>query len=125
VKKKKSKIRKILIVDDDEILLKALDEILSNKNYETKTVNRVDLAIDSLAMEIPNLILLDLVMPQKYGTELLKVIKKDDDLKNIPVILISSSQNIEESANEYGANSYLEKPFAIDDLYKMIKFYIS
>ena len=73
--------------------------------------------------EMPGLILLDLNMPGIDGHQVLQIIKTDDELKKIPVIILTTSGNerdINDSFDE-GANSYVQKPIGFDELLKAVK----
>ena len=72
----------------------------------------------------PDLILLDLNLPKKNGLELLKEIKGDDDLKRIPVVVLTISSNEEDLLKAYNlhANSFINKPLDIKEFYIIIEF---
>ena len=113
----------ILLVEDDEndveLILMALEKSGINKNITTinDSVEIIEYLndagnSDNGPIHLPDLIILDLKMPKLSGLELLKEIKSCDQLKNIPVVIISSS-NYEkdiEMAYRLGANSYVVKP---------------
>ncbi len=111
----------ILLVedDDDDVLLttKALanDRILNNVNRVQDGVEALEYLRreGSFADAVrPDLILLDLNMPRKDGRQVLQEIKEDDDLKRIPVVVLTTSDNEADVASsyDYRANSYVTKP---------------
>ena len=116
----KTKNKKILVVDDDETILGVLDIVLRDFGYKTLLASEVESAIEMVNDQEPDLILLDLIMPKKDGTELLKIVKTGSDLSKIPVVLISSSHKLKEVARDYKADAFIEKPFDIEKLYKII-----
>ena len=71
----------------------------------------------------PDLIFLDLNMPKKNGMEVLEEIKSDNDLKRIPVIIMTTSSNKEDVIRTYNlhVNSYVTKPLELDELFKMVR----
>lgn len=71
----------------------------------------------------PNIILLDLNLPRVGGLEILSILKKDDDLKSIPVIILSSSESDRDIVESYKlyANSYISKPIDYDQFEQIIK----
>lgn len=71
----------------------------------------------------PHLIILDLNLPKKNGSEVLKEIKEDDDLKKIPVVILTTSNDSEDIRESYKncANSYLTKPVGLDDFFNVCK----
>jgi CheY-like chemotaxis protein len=72
---------------------------------------------------VPDLILLDIKLPKKNGIEVLEIIKKDDKLKNIPTIMLTTSKNEEEVVKSYhfGANSFITKPVSFKDFMAAMK----
>ncbi|MCK4664587.1 MAG: response regulator [Bacteroidales bacterium] len=108
----------ILIVDDDHKSLQVLGSILKQDNY------KVDFALDGiealnwLKREKFDLILLDIVMPRLNGFEVCERIKKDPNTKNIPIIFITSKDDIESTVQGFklGAVDYITKPFNTDEL---------
>ena len=80
----------ILVVEDDKFLLSAYKMKLSKENFEVETVLDGEEAILKLETFIPDIILLDLIMPKKDGFEVLKIIKSQDKWKTIPVIITSN-----------------------------------
>lgn len=103
--------QKILFVEDEPTLQKTLSLALTQEGYDIQNALDGEIGL-KLAREIkPDLILLDLILPKMDGFEVLEELKKDDDLKDIPVIVLTnleSSQDIER-ALALGANTYLVK----------------
>lgn len=116
--------KSIFIIDDDELVLGLLDIVLSEYGYTIYSTDDGDLALQRIRSNPPDLILLDLVMPKKDGTELLKEIKADKTLKTIPTILISSSQKIETIAKQYHVD-FIEKPFDLQNLHTYIQKHLA
>jgi len=75
-------------------------------------------------VDLPDLILLDLNLPKKNGLEVLKEIKEDEDLKRIPVVVLTISSNEEDLIKAYNlhANSYINKPLDIREFYTIVEF---
>ncbi|MFQ5709139.1 MAG: response regulator [bacterium] len=125
---------KILLAEDDEGHAVLIQEALS----ENGLLNQIDRvkdgqeALDYLygrngfasngTLSKPDIILLDINMPKVDGFEVLETIKQDDDLKNIPVIMLTTTDNQREIDRSYklGANSYITKPVAFDDFIEKI-----
>ena len=109
----KWKKKKILIVDDSPESIEVLGNALP-KNYMRQIALNGDRALKLLAAseELPDLILLDVIMPEMDGYEFCKELKKDDKLKNIPVIFLSSLSNTNDKimAFQNGAVDYIQKP---------------
>jgi len=118
---------KILVVEDDFFLIKIFQTKLSEIGYEVKVAADGVLALDILKKFIPDIILLDLVMPRKDGFEVLEDLHKDSKLKKIPVIVLTNlgQESDIERVKKYGVKDYLVKSdVPIQDVVKKIKQYI-
>lgn len=114
--------RKILAVDDDSDILEVLQFILEDSGYEVETLSDGHFLFEKIQENMPDLILLDIMLGSLDGRELCKSVKAKAETHDIPVILISASHNVTSSLNQKGApDAFLAKPFDIDDLLKMIK----
>jgi CheY-like chemotaxis protein len=110
--------KRILIVDDSNTNVVLLEAVLNNRGYDIRTSMSVKEAYGILADEPPELILLDLLMPQISGYQFLDQIKSDEKTKHIPVIIISAvtdALNIKKTL-DMGALDYIEKPVDIKEL---------
>lgn len=103
----------ILIADDSPSIRKFVSFALTMKGYKIIPVSDGMEALEKLPKEKVNLVITDLNMPNLDGFELIKAIRSNEDLKEIPIIILSSLAGSEEIRRgmEYGANSYLIKPF--------------
>ena len=115
---------KIIIAEDDQFILKAMTTKLSKEGYEVKiAVDGVQL-MDILKSYIPDLIILDLLMPKKDGFEVLKEVKGVQRLKNIPILIASNlgQENDIQQVLALGATDYLIKSeFTLESLVQKIK----
>ncbi len=103
----------ILIIDDSLTMQKLNEKALRELGYKDLLIcNSAKCSLDILKDNKPSLILLDWHMPEMNGLELLKILKSTDDLKNIPVIMLTIEDDIKNvsSAIENGAEGYLLKP---------------
>ena len=107
--------KKILFVDDTDSYLFLLDEILSGE-YETLSSLDGEDGLEMAKLAKPDLIFLDLFMPGMSGYEVLSALKADDELKHIPVILMSAEEQVESEiqGDTLGSAGYLQKPFGPD-----------
>jgi len=118
--------KKILVIDDEESLLKMTLLRLNKIGYEA--IGGVDgqEALDLARQKMPDLILLDVLLPKMNGDKVAKILKKDEDLKHIPIILISAAvETLAAWALESGADGYLFKPFETENLIGMIEKHTS
>jgi CheY-like chemotaxis protein len=113
---------KILVADDDPAILDAVKMMLEFCDYEVETLadGRV---ISKLDKQKPQLVLLDIWMSGTDGREVCKKLKSRAETKDIPVILISASRDIEKSTKEAGANDFIAKPFEMNELLNKIEKY--
>jgi two-component system phosphate regulon response regulator PhoB len=86
--------KKILIIDDDPDALTYLSTVLQDHHYETITASDGDEGLKKLQEIVPDLILLDLMMPKKSGVKFLNEIKLNEALKHIPIIVESGASNV-------------------------------
>ena len=116
--------KKILLVDDDEIQLTTAELFLKNE-YEVVKMKSGKEALDYLSENkfVPNLILLDIIMPEMNGWEVLKKIKSMDFLKNVPVVFLTSVEEEldKKQAFKMGVADYITKPFNMTYLKSRIK----
>jgi CheY-like chemotaxis protein len=114
--------KKILVADDDPAILDAIKMILEFEGYEVETTTDGEI-IYKMQKEFPSLLLLDIWMSGKDGREICRFLKKDPLKKKIPIIMISASRDVMQSAKEAGADDFIEKPFEIEDLLLKVKKY--
>ncbi|MDB5120795.1 MAG: response regulator [Sphingobacteriales bacterium] len=107
-------IKHILVVEDDENIREVLEYILNDSGYEVKSTSTAREFFHKIEASNPDLIILDINLPDGDGRELCKAIKSNVRTKNIPVIMMSASLNISEILKESGANDFIPKPFNID-----------
>ena len=88
--------KKILVVEDERIVADLLERKLTQQGYLVYVVGDGETAVRSIREKRPDLVLLDMILPKKQGLEVLAEIKKDDILKEIPVIIVSNSGDQEE-----------------------------
>jgi DNA-binding response OmpR family regulator len=103
--------KKILFVEDEPHLQKEVGEILTQEGFEVLSALDGEEGLELIKKEKPDLILLDLILPKKDGFEVLKEMKEDEDLKNIPVIVLTNLEGMGdvEKAMSLGATTYLVK----------------
>lgn len=115
---------KILVVEDDKLMLKAIVHNLKNKGYETLTAEDGFRALDIIQRDKVDLIISDIMMPNISGLELLNLLKQFY-YNNIPVILVSSLDkgDIILRSLGLGANDFVTKPIDFDKLFSLIEKY--
>ncbi len=112
---------KILVVDDDQDILKVVEIVLSMNNFKVETISKWEHIYNSIRSFSPDLILLDVALGSADGREICKQIKKSDDTKHIPVILFSAHYDLVNNIQEYMANGLVTKPFETSYLLETIR----
>lgn len=104
--------KNIVAVDDSSLILMTVEKILSEQGYEVKGFSKEMRALKYLKENVPDLIILDVEMPEMDGFEMLKMIKEREELKDVPVIFLTSNNGQEEVLNAIngGARDYIIKP---------------
>src|SRR5471030_3258883 len=113
--------KKILIVDDNELIVEVMTYILVNKGYEVMALHNGDEVFNNVKTNHPDLIILDDTLPGMGGREICQLLKLNRSTKNLPVIMCSGNDTIDESLQQKGApNDVLHKPFDVDALVIMV-----
>lgn len=109
---------KIMIIDDNETNVKLLDLVLTKAGFKTDTIVNPKFAFDIIKESQPALILLDINMPEINGLKLCKMLKKDTETKDIPIIFVSSISDVQYIAGglAIGAVDYIKKPIRPDEV---------
>lgn len=105
--------KKILIVEDEESLLKLESILLTTKGYLVQGVTTGLAALEAIEEEVPDLVLLDVMLPKMDGFEVCSRIKQNPDTQDIPVVLLTAKKTPEDIARgqAVGADHYITKPF--------------
>ena len=114
------RLKKVMIVDDDPGILDSLGIMLEFEGYEVSTIINGDTLLN-IENELPDLLLLDIWMSGIDGRDICKQLKQKETTNKIPVVMISASKDIEQSAIEAGADDFLAKPFEMDHLLEKIE----
>ena len=119
---------RILVADDESDIRNLTKIILENNGYQVSLATNGVEALQKAQDELPDLILLDVVMPDKSGWEVCKILKSKGKTKHIPIIISTvlsvTFGNNERYAEEARANAYLPKPFNKEELLTKIKKYL-
>ena len=115
--------RKILVVDDEMDIIQTVSMFLELEGYEVATAMDGEDALNMVHLLSPDLVVLDMMLPVMNGDELVSIVKNDEKLKNIPVILITAfaQKRNEEIMSNAGVDFYMKKPFELDQLNNKIK----
>lgn len=119
--------KKILVVEDEEVLRDLETIVLKLRGYDVIAVSNGQAALDALTEQKPDLVLLDVMLPEMNGFEVCRHIKSAPSTKDIPVVFLTAKKNKEdmERGQQVGANEYLIKPFKSSFLVERIGSYLS
>ena len=114
--------KRILVVDDDEMVLMALEELLSPEGYEVHIVLSGAEALERLDQNGYDLLVLDIIMPEMDGFELCKRIREREGYKETPIVFLTAKSREEDRVIglEAGANLFLSKPISPEKLLGII-----
>jgi twitching motility two-component system response regulator PilH len=109
---------KVMVVDDAEADRKIIESILRRAGHSVVTYDDGDHLEDNLATELPDVLLLDVVMPKRNGYELLRRVKKDERIRHTPVVLVTCRNEDSDRlwGKRQGADGYVAKPFTPEQL---------
>ncbi|MDD2819928.1 MAG: response regulator [Flavobacterium sp.] len=119
--------KKILIVDDEPNIVMALEYTFKKNNFEVFIARDGQEALDILKNQLPDIIILDVMMPMVDGFATLEQIKKDERLRHCKVIFLSAKNKEKdiEKGLSLGANLYVVKPFSIKKLIEQVQELLS
>ena len=115
--------KRILVVDDEEHIVELIKFNLEKEGCTVFTANSGDVALKIAKDKMPDLILLDLMLPGIDGLEVCKLIRKDENISEIPIIMITAkSEEIDKIVGlEIGADDYITKPFSVREMVARVK----
>lgn len=113
--------KKILVVDDEPDVVELLKDLLVHNKYEVETASEGVEAMARARSLQPDLVILDVAMPVMDGYDFIKELRRDDDLKQVPVIVITGRMKLQDIFEEQGISDYIMKPFDKKDLLKKVK----
>jgi two-component system, cell cycle response regulator DivK len=116
----------VLVVEDNELNMKLFHDLLEGIGYRiVETRNGLE-AIDLARKHKPDLILMDIQLPEVSGLEVTKWIKEDDELRHIPVIAVTAfaMKGDEERIRQGGCEAYMSKPISVGKFIETVKAYL-
>ena len=115
--------KKIMIVEDNELNMKLFNDLLEAHGYMTVTTRDGTKALEMARDSKPDLILMDIQLPEVSGLDITRMIKAEDDLKHTPIIAVTAfaMKGDEDKIRECGCNGYISKPISIASFIETIK----
>ena len=119
--------KKILIVDDEQDIVESLKFVLEVSGYTCYTAFNGEEGLRLAKEIIPDLIILDVMMPKINGYKISRLLKYDNKYKDIPIIMVTARSQLEDKmiGEETGVNEYITKPFELDQIVKKVEEYLS
>lgn len=111
----------VLIYDDDLEILFLCKAILSKSNYRVETLSRCENVLADIVRIKPDIILMDLWIPEIGGEKAIDIVKKNPETQHIPMIIFSANAEIETICKKVNANGFIEKPFDISNFKETIQ----
>lgn len=118
--------KKVLIVEDNELNMKLFHDLLEVHGYDTVQTHDGTETIPLARKHHPDLILMDIQLPGVSGLDITKMLKKEDDLKSIPVIAVTAfaMKGDEERIRKGGCEAYISKPISVTDFINMMRYFL-
>lgn len=112
--------KKILVIEDEKHICDLVKVNLEQEGFKVSCVGTGEAGLKKIKATPPDLIILDLFLPNLDGWQVCRRLKKDAETKHIPVLMLTISSDVEKGYSA-GANGYLRKPFTLDDLIVEVK----
>ena len=118
--------KRILVVEDNELNMKLLNDVLEAHGYEVMTTGRGAVAVEWARQYRPDLILMDLQLPDLSGLEATQQIKADPETSSIPIVAVTAfaMTGDEKKALDHGCDAYVAKPIVLRDFLNLVTGFI-
>ena len=118
--------KKILIVDDEQDIVETLKFMLEAQGYECFCAYDGETGLNMAKEIVPDLMILDVMMPKMNGYKISRLLKYDSKYKDIPILMVTARSQDEDKliGEETGADEYITKPFELDDVIAKVKEYL-
>ena len=118
--------RTILIVEDNELNMKLFHDLLTAHGYNTLQTNNGHDALKIARAEKPDLILMDIQLPEISGLEVTRMIKEDDDIRHIPVVAVTAfaMKGDAEKFKQGGCEAYIAKPISVAGFIETVRKFV-
>lgn len=112
--------KKVLVLDDNEDILQVVTEVLAYGGFEVNGISHGEELFAAAETYCPDLILLDLLLPDAHGGDLSRRLKSHPDFKHIPVVIITAYSHPDENFANYCCDAVISKPFDLDELIRTV-----
>lgn len=116
----------VMIVEDNDLNMKLFNDLLRANGYETLPMRNGHEALETLKEAKPDLIIMDIQLPEISGLEVTRIIKQDERLRDIPVIAVTAfaMKGDEERIRQGGCEGYLSKPISVSTFVETVRTYV-
>ena len=113
----------VVVVEDERNIIEAISFILSRDGWDVKTHSNGHDAVEAVRARAPDLVILDVMLPGKSGFDILQDMRKDEELANIPVLMLTArgQERDREMAERAGADRYMTKPFSNTEVLEAVR----
>ncbi len=117
----------ILVIEDQKETTALIEAIMRMQGIDVVSTERAQHGLDMMRNNPPDMVFMDLLLPEMDGFTAIEIIKNDETLAHIPVIAITAASisNVHDRLAEVGADAFIAKPFVIPDLLKVVKSFLS
>lgn len=119
--------KKILIVDDEQDIVESLQFVLEAAGFECHCAYNGEDGLNLAREILPDLIILDVMMPKINGFKICRLLKYDSKYRNIPILMVTARSQMEDQqiGQETGVDEYITKPFELDEIVEKVKGYLN
>lgn len=118
--------KKVLIVDDEQDIVESLQFVLEASGFECHCAYNGEDGLKMAKEVLPDLIILDVMMPKMNGYKISRLLKYDNKYKNIPILMVTARSQEDDKliGEETGVDEYITKPFELDEIVKKVEGYL-
>jgi DNA-binding response OmpR family regulator len=115
--------KRIVVVDDDDSVGPAIRELLGPEGYEVESPGDAHAALPGLLRETPELVILDVNMPDMSGWEMCAILRRQSATRAVPILFLTGRQEVRDriTAMQLGGSDFLAKPFGAEDLRRKVR----
>ena len=115
--------KSVVIIEDEPFIIEALTFLLENEGLDVRSISDGANAIDFIIKSKPNLVILDIMLPNVSGMKILEDIRSMDEISNLPVLMLTAKGQKKDrrAAEEAGVSKFMTKPFDNQELIKNVK----
>lgn len=113
--------KSVLVIDDDMTIGLIIQTLLEDEGYNVQTLPNANELEKAIEKKLPDLFIIDYLMPGKNGAEVTAHLRKRPDTKDTPIIMVAANQHYKSAARKAGVNVFLNKPFDIYELLHVVE----